>query len=61
MIDAAGIRELFRYNAWANGLFFRVLSTLGPEQFARDLGSSHASVRDTAVHIIWAEWIWLQR
>lgn len=55
------IRSLYDYNAWANQ---RVLSTcepLTPEQFGRDLGASFRSVRDTLVHILGAEWIWLER
>ncbi len=35
-------------------------STLSTEQFTRDLGGSFRSVRDTLVHIIGGEWIWLE-
>ena len=31
------------------------------EEFTRDLGNSYPSVRDTLTHLVWAEWIWLQR
>lgn len=61
MIDVPAIRELYRYNRWANGRVFEVASRLNPEEYARDVGSSYPSVRDTLLHIIWAEWIWLQR
>jgi uncharacterized damage-inducible protein DinB len=30
-------------------------------EFTRELRSSYPSVRDTFTHIVWAEWIWLQR
>lgn len=36
-------------------------SALSTEEFARDLGSSHASVRDTLTHVVWAEWLYLRR
>jgi len=61
MIDVRVIQELYRYNQWANGQVFEAVSRLTPEEFAKDLGSSHRSVRDTLTHIVWAEWIWLQR
>jgi len=61
MIDATALKELYRYNRWANGRVFEVVSGLSEEQFVRDLGSSHPSVRDTLTHIVWAEWLWLQR
>jgi uncharacterized damage-inducible protein DinB len=36
-------------------------AALTAEQFTRDLSSSHHSVRDTLVHILSGEWIWLRR
>jgi uncharacterized damage-inducible protein DinB len=61
MMDVAGIQELFRYNQWANDRAFEAASGLTPEEFTRDLGNSYPSVRDTLTHVVWAEWIWLQR
>jgi uncharacterized damage-inducible protein DinB len=61
MIDVSVIQELYRYNDWANDRVFEAVSSLTPEEFGRDLGSSHRSVCDTLTHIVWAEWIWLQR
>ncbi len=34
---------------------------LTPEQFTRNLGSSFPCIRDTLVHILSAEWVWLRR
>jgi hypothetical protein len=34
-------------------------SALSAEQFTRDLGGSFHSVRDTLLHLIGGEWIWL--
>jgi uncharacterized damage-inducible protein DinB len=61
MVDVEAIRELYRYNHWANDRVLEAVSNLTHEEFAKNLGSSHPSVRDTLVHIVWAEWIWLQR
>ena len=61
MVDVEAIQELYRYNHWANDRVFEAVSNLTHEEFAKNLGSSHPSVRDTLVHIVWAEWIWLQR
>jgi uncharacterized damage-inducible protein DinB len=61
MIDVSGIQGLFRYNSWANNRALEAVLHLSPAEFVRDLGNSHHSVSDTLVHIVWAEWIWLQR
>jgi uncharacterized damage-inducible protein DinB len=61
MIEVETIRELYGYNRWANARIFEAVRPLTPEQFGRDLGSSYPSVRDTLAHIVWAEWLWLQR
>ncbi len=60
-MDVWVIRELYRYNDWANGRVVEAVSRLTREEFGRDLGSSYPSARDTLAHIVWAEWIWLQR
>jgi len=54
-------RNLQDYNSWANARTLNSVAALTPEQFARDLGSSFKSVRDTLVHVMGAEWVWLQR
>ena len=61
MIDLATIQEMYRYNQWANHRVRQALAKLPHEDFTRDLGNSYPSLRDTAVHIAWAEWIWLER
>lgn len=55
------IRSLFAYNRWATERLLHASRELSPDAFARDLGTSHGSVRGTLVHTLWAEWIWLQR
>ena len=55
------IQLLYDYNVWANARVLRAVSALTKEQFTRDLGGSYRSVRDTLVHIMSGEWIWLMR
>lgn len=54
-------RELFAYNRWANEAILNAAATLTEEEFVRDMGSSFPSVRDTLVHVMSAEWVWLSR
>jgi uncharacterized damage-inducible protein DinB len=53
------IRLLYEYDRWANKRALQAVSVLSPEQFTRDLGGSFRSVRDTLVHLISGEWIWI--
>jgi uncharacterized damage-inducible protein DinB len=61
MMDLEAIQALYDYNRWANARVFDAVSLLNPEQFNRDLENSFRSVRETLVHILSAEWIWLER
>ena len=53
------IQLLYEYDRWANNRVLHAVSTLSAEEFARDLGGSFRSVRDTLVHIVDGEWRWL--
>jgi uncharacterized damage-inducible protein DinB len=53
------IQLLYEYDRWANNRVLQTASALSAEAFTRDLGGSFRSVRDTLVHIIGGEWIWL--
>jgi uncharacterized damage-inducible protein DinB len=55
----ADIQLLYEYDRWANNRVLQAASALSAEAFTRDLGGSFRSVRDTLVHIIGGEWIWL--
>jgi uncharacterized damage-inducible protein DinB len=55
------VRDLFAYDAWANRRTFDGCAALSPQQFTQDLGSSFPSVRDTLVHIVGAQFVWLER
>jgi uncharacterized damage-inducible protein DinB len=55
------LETLFDYGYWANCKLFEVVSQLTPEQFARTVDTRHGSVRNTLVHVLSAERIWLGR
>jgi len=54
------MRLLYQYDRWANNRVLQAASRLSAEEFTRDLGGSFRSVRDTLVHIIAGDWIWLR-
>ena len=54
------IRLLYSYDRWANGRLLDAAADLTPEQFTRDLNGSFRSIRDTLLHILGGEWIWLE-
>jgi uncharacterized damage-inducible protein DinB len=53
------IHLLYEFDRWANNRVLQAACGLSAEQFTRDLGGSFRSVRNTLVHIIGGEWIWL--
>src|ERR1700693_2257088 len=53
------IQLLYEYDRWANNRILQAVSALSAEQFTCDLSGSFRSVRDTLVHIIGGEWVWL--
>ena len=55
------LQLLVDYHYWARDRMLAALDDLSQEAYARPLGNSFASIRDTAVHIYSAEWIWLER
>ena len=55
------IRRLYDFNRWANLLFLDALAELSDEELGRDLKSSFPNVAATLVHLLGAEWIWLER
>lgn len=60
-MDLEEARHLYDFNSWANGRILTACEALAPEQFTRDMGTSFRSVRDTLLHIMGAEWVWLER
>jgi uncharacterized damage-inducible protein DinB len=60
-MNHADLQTLLDYHYWARDRMLAAIETLTPEQYTRDLGNSFKSVRDTVVHIYFAEWIWYSR
>lgn len=54
-------RQLFAYDAWANGLVFEAAAGLSAEQLVHPVTSSFPSVVATLAHVVGAEWVWLRR
>jgi uncharacterized damage-inducible protein DinB len=55
------LSDLLAYDRWANHQYLDVIAKLTDEQFTRKLGGSFGSIRDTLVHLAWAEWLWAKR
>jgi len=54
-------QQLFDYHYWANWRMFAVAETLSQEQLFRQQEHSWGSVYGVLLHMMNAEWIWLQR
>jgi uncharacterized damage-inducible protein DinB len=61
MAELREVRFLLAYSRWANARILTAADSLAAELFTRDLHSSCASIRDTLVHTLSAEWLWLER
>ena len=55
------LERLYDYGYWANKKLLAVVSQLTPEQFSQTVAGSYGSVRNTMVHMLSAEWGWLNR
>ncbi|HEY4667318.1 MAG TPA: DinB family protein [Anaerolineales bacterium] len=55
------LRSLHEYSDWANRRVLDTAEQLTPEQFVGEAGPSHGSVRNTLVHQMSGQWIWLER
>jgi uncharacterized damage-inducible protein DinB len=55
------LERLYDYHYWANSRLMSVVSRLTPEQFTQSVTGSYGSVRNTLVHVLSAEWGWLER
>ena len=55
------MRHLVGFHYWARDRVLGAVDMLSAEQYARPMGNSFASVRDTLNHIYGAEWIWHER
>jgi uncharacterized damage-inducible protein DinB len=55
------LQRLYDYHYWATRQLFGVVAQLTPEQFTRSVAGSYGSIRNTLVHVLSAEWGWLDR
>jgi uncharacterized damage-inducible protein DinB len=60
-ITVEELRTLYDYGYWANRQLAEVLSKLTADEFTRPLAGGHASIRNTLVHAMSAEWGWMDR
>src|SRR5256885_1768993 len=55
------LERLYEYNYWANTKLLGVVAQLTPEQYTQTVAGSYESIRNTLVHVMSAEWGWLDR
>lgn len=60
-MNTGTVQELLKYNTWANTRLLDSVAVLSPTQFMRTLGGSYPSIQSTLTHLVWAEWLWLER
>ena len=60
-MTVSDLTRRFEYSYWANRKLFAVVGTLTAEEFTRDVAGSYGSVRNTLVHMMSAEWGWIER
>lgn len=58
---AGDLERLYDYHYWATRQVLDAVARLTPDQFTRPVAGSYGSVRNTLVHILSAEWGWLER
>ena len=59
-MNVEDVQTLYAYNQWANRRLLSAARLLDAEDFARDLGTSHKSVKGTLTHMLLGEWRWIQ-
>ncbi len=55
------LEVLYDYGYWADAKLFEILLQLTDDQFTQPIAGSYGSVRNTLVHMLSAEWGWLDR
>ncbi len=55
------IKTLHAFNAWASNRIFEATASLPPDQYMRDMKSSHGHIHGTLLHMVGAEKMWLAR
>ena len=60
-MNVRDLQTLLDYHYWARDRMLTAVEALTSEQYTKDMASSFKSVRDTVVHIYFAEWAWHSR
>jgi uncharacterized damage-inducible protein DinB len=55
------VRSLYRYSAWANARILDTAAGLDRDRFVAAAGPGGESIRDTLVHTLGAQWLYLER
>jgi uncharacterized damage-inducible protein DinB len=55
------LERRYDYSYWANRKLFAVIARLTPDEFTRNVAGSWGSIRNTLVHVMSAEWGWIDR
>ena len=55
------LKRRYDYSYWANRKLFAVIERLSPDEFTRNVAGSYGSIRNTLVHMMSAEWGWIDR
>ena len=55
------VRVMYDYNTWANDRVLTLVAKLTWEQYTVSGSVSHSSVRETLVHTMWGQALWLSR
>lgn len=60
-MNVGDVRQLFDHSFWTNQRLRGPLRELTPDEFARTVDGTHGSIRNTLVHLLNADSIWLER
>ena len=60
-MTVADLERRYDYSYWANRKLLGVVAGLTEAQFTRDVAGAYGSVRNTLVHMMSAEWGWIDR
>ena len=61
-MNLAAVGALFRYNQWANECTLSAAAKIPNAAFVHELHAlPEGSIRGVLTHIVWSEWIWVQR
>jgi uncharacterized damage-inducible protein DinB len=55
------VQTMYAYSAWANAQVLDAAARLAPAEYRADGGASFGSVHDTLVHLMGAQWLYLER